>query len=356
MIAVACGNPARPELTDATATPAPTPSPSETVEPTEEPTELVLAPLTGLPLEDLDAMSRPALMVKIDNSEEARPQISFTTADQVLEVLVEGITRLAGIYHSEIPEIAGPTRSGRSSDPDLASNYNRPLYAWSGGNPTVRAEISAAEEAGKLIDVGVDRSPESYFRDEDRPAPHDLMASAQALIQLAPPDAQPPNQIFAYRASGEPSELGSPVDAVTINYAGGQRVDYVWDTAAQGWARFQGRTAHRDSNDVQAIPPNVVIMFTEYVTSSADPISPQALTVGTGEAWVLTDGHLIGGQWVRGSDLESWVVVDANGDPIPLTPGQTWIALPQAGAAAVASAAEAAALMEIRDSEDLSET
>ena len=181
------------------------------------------------------------------------------------------------------------------------------------------------------------------------------MVSVDDLLTLAPDDAQPPNQIFAYRATGDPSELGFEVDGVTIVYTGGQRVDYVWDEAAQGWARFQLRSAHRDENGVQAIPPNVVIMFTEYVTSTADPISPQAVTVGTGEAWVLTDGKLVQGRWVRGSDLESWVVVDDNGDPVPLTPGQTWIALPKAGEAQVLPEAEAAALFELRDTEDLSE-
>lgn len=356
LTAAACGSPARPQLADETSTAEATAS--QTVSPTQTPTEESvpgeIAPLTGLPLEDGGAMSRPAVMVKIDNSEEARPQLSFTSADQVLEVLVEGITRLAAVYHSTIPEISGPTRSGRSSDPDLASNYNRPLYAWSGGNPTVRAEISAAEQAGKLIDAGVDRTPESYFRADDRPAPHNLMVAVPDLYAVAPADAQPPNQIFAYRATGEPSAMGTAIDGITITYAGGQRVDYLWDAEAGGWARFQGRSAHRDQNGIQAIPPNVVVLFTEYVTSAADPISPQALTVGAGDAWVLTDGKLVEGQWVRGSDLESWVVVDPNGEPIPLTPGQTWIALPQYGEADFTTAPEAAALFEIRAAEDLS--
>jgi hypothetical protein len=355
LLAGACASPARPELADTTTTPTPTETSTASATPTEDVSaSTVIAPLTGLPLEDETAMSRPAVMVKIDNSPEARPQLSFTTADQVLEVLVEGITRLAGIYHSNVPETAGPTRSGRSSDPDLASNYNRPLYAWSGGNPTVRGEIAAAEAAGKLIDVGVDRTPDSYFREDNRPAPHNLMVSVEALLALAPLDAQPPNQIFPYRATDDPSALGFDVHGVTITYTGGTRVDYVWDAAAGGWARFQQRSAHRDENDIQAIPPNVVIMFTEYVTSSADPISPQAVTVGTGEAWVLTDGRLVQGRWVRGSDLEPWVVVDDAGEPVPLTPGQTWIALPKPEEAQVMSAAEASALFEIRDAEDLS--
>ena len=52
--------------------------------------------------------------------------------------------------------------------------------------------------------------------------------------------------------------------------------------------------------------------------------------------------------------MEPWVVVDDAGEPVPLTPGQTWIALPKPEEAQVMSDAEASALFEIRDAEDLS--
>src|SRR6188474_3853212 len=55
-----------------------------------------LAPLTGLPVEDTAKVDRVALIVKIDNANEARPQAGLAEADVIFEEMVEGgITRLA---------------------------------------------------------------------------------------------------------------------------------------------------------------------------------------------------------------------------------------------------------------------
>ena len=53
-----------------------------------------VAPLTGLP----GVKARPVVVVKIDNSAQARPQSGLQAADIVVEELVEGgLTRFAGL-------------------------------------------------------------------------------------------------------------------------------------------------------------------------------------------------------------------------------------------------------------------
>ncbi len=133
------------DAVDASGEATPTPAPAGPVE-----------PLTGVPLDGEPALDRPALMVKLDNHPQARPQIGLNQADQGIELLVEGITRLALVFHTSDSDPVGPVRSGRSSDPDLAANYGMPLFAWSGGNATVRAEVRQGEIDGKLYDVGID--------------------------------------------------------------------------------------------------------------------------------------------------------------------------------------------------------
>src|SRR5512143_549383 len=70
-------------------------------------------PLTGLPVRAGDpAAARPALLVKVDNAFEARPQAGIDKADVVYEELVEGgITRLAAVFQSSDPGEVGPVRS-----------------------------------------------------------------------------------------------------------------------------------------------------------------------------------------------------------------------------------------------------
>jgi hypothetical protein len=50
---------------------------------------------------------------------------------------------------------------------------------------------------------------------------------------------------------------------------------------------------------------------------------------------VLTDGKLIKGTWDRPDPKQPAVYADAAGQPIALTPGKTWVELPQSGDAAV---------------------
>ena len=61
-----------------------------------------------------------------------------------------------------------------------------------------------------------------------------------------------------------------------------------------------------------------------------------ALVVGfaRGIAVVLTDGKIVYGRWKRPTGDAGWGLVDETGAPIALTPGRTWVALPEVGSAA----------------------
>jgi hypothetical protein len=83
----------------------------------------------------------------------------------------------------------------------------------------------------------------------------------------------------------------------------------------------------------QIAPANLVVMFTEYTRSPADPISPEAQTVGSGEVWVFTAGSIIPGRWDRPDPTKPATLTDGDGQPILLTPGRTWVALPKSGSA-----------------------
>lgn len=58
-----------------------------------------------------------------------------------------------------------------------------------------------------------------------------------------------------------------------------------------------------------------------------------AVTTGTGAAIVLRDGAAITGTWTRSDPSASWSLTDEQGQPIELTPGRTWVALPRTGSA-----------------------
>ena len=88
---------------------------------------------------------------------------------------------------------------------------------------------------------------------------------------------------------------------------------------------------HVDSDGVQVAPPNVIVQFISYGRSPADATSPHARLIGEGEAFFLIDGHLIEGVWTRDSAAEITKYTLADGTPVELDRGRTWIALPRIG-------------------------
>jgi hypothetical protein len=311
--------------------------------PNPDPTPEFVSVLTGLGVDEA-ILSRPAVVTKIDNSENARPQTGLNEADVVVEIIVEGITRLAGIFQSSDIEIVGPVRSARASDPDIVANFGTPLMAYSGANAGVLAVVSQSQAEGKLVDVGVDRVSEAYFRQGPNVAPHNLFVNIVTLRDQRGADAGTPPAMFTFRAPGEAGS-GTPTAGVSIVYTGGLDVAYAWDEALGGWARFQRGAAHMAADGVQVAPRNVAILFTEYLFSGG---SPQAITTGGGEAWVLTDGGMVRGRWSRPDTSVPWQIVDDAGAPITLTPGTTWLALPRPGEAVELTPAEAESLLAAR--------
>lgn len=75
----------------------------------------------------------------------------------------------------------------------------------------------------------------------------------------------------------------------------------------------------------------MVVLITPYGQSPADRRSPEALTVGSGEAFFYTNGRVIHGRWDRSAEDRPATLVADDGAPILLTPGQTSVELPRSG-------------------------
>jgi hypothetical protein len=296
-------------------------------------------PLTGVPTDDAEGLVQPAIVVKVDNSPEARPHAGINQADIVYELQVEGITRFMEVFHSQTPDRIGPVRSARSSDINLLSNLNRPLLIWSGGNPGVTNEVLVAQDNGLLVDLVHGGAANAEFsRDSSRSVgyEHTLFVNALGIrTNFTPEDAGPPQAVFGRRAAGE-TLPATAIDfpGITIDFGLGVRVDYVWDAERGGWDRFQvdshhgpGDSAFMDEAGVQVAPPTVVILNLPYENSGGSPV---AQSVGGGSGMVLTEGKALMVNWMRQSADEPWTLIDpTTSQPVALPVGPTWVALPQ---------------------------
>lgn len=284
------------------------------------------AVLTGT--SSFEDANRPALVVKIDNVEAARPQYGINQADVVFEEEVEGgLTRFAAVFHSRGADPVGPIRSVRTTDVNLFSNLNKPLFSSSGGNAGTRAALLDST----LVDVGPTEYPGIYYRESSRNPPNNFFSRTSDMWASAAGSGGRPPALFSFRSADAPRPASAIASSgVDVNF-GSARIAYSWN--GTGWARTQAGRAHVDASGRQVAPVNVIVQFTDYGRSSADESSPEAIVTGSGDAWVFTNGYVVRGTWTRRSITAVTSYTDESGNPIALAPGSTWIALPRPGRA-----------------------
>lgn len=288
-----------------------------------------ISPLTGLAFSDPSVANRPAIVAKVDNSSRGRPQSALSQADIVYVTEIEGgTTRLAAVFHSQTPNELGPIRSGRTTDLVITGSLNTPILLWSGANSVHRELLRRAN----LVDQGALRRNE-YYRASNRSAPYNLMASAVEMWQIAA-DANaggaPPTH-FEFRTdliTLPPTAV--PVLTASLQYPS-TAARWDWDAAAGVFRRFQNGDEYVDADGVRIGAANVLIAevgsrFTGMIDTAGTRVNEQ-LFIGSGRGWVLSDGHRIEVTWTKPSlsSVATWTTAD--GVPVALQPGQTWVEL-----------------------------
>ncbi len=290
---------------------------------------VVVNPLTGEPASDETTLSRPAMVVKIDNHPLAHPQAGINQADIIFEENVEKLTRFAAVFQSQGSDPVGPIRSGRFQDINLLGSLNKPLFVWSGGN----AQVTKAIKKSDMVDLShtVANKAGGYKRDNDRNAPYDLVAETTKLWTLAPDGSGPPPAQFVYRAASDAMPTGvQKVDGVKVSMDG-VKVHWLWNATNSTFDRFQNGKPHVDVADVQLNVRNVVVLEVEYTKS----YSPTSKTLGGGKVTVFTNGVAIAGTWTRANRLLPFTLKDSSAAVIKLTPGRTFVEVARADKSAI---------------------
>ena len=157
------------------------------------------------------------LAVKIDDTNAAHPQIGLEDAEIVFIEQVEGgLTRLAAIFSTVIPQRVGPVRSARISDIDILSQFGRVAFAYSGAQRKLLPVIAAAN----LQDLGAQRqSPTIYTTDPNRNQPFAMVLRADLLMQkIKDSDLLVDSAKSAGFVFGELQEGGTPTQKVEVTW------------------------------------------------------------------------------------------------------------------------------------------
>jgi len=271
----------------------------------------------------------PVLVVKIDDTTQAHPQIGLEDADVVyIEQVEGGLTRLAAVFSSVIPQRVGPVRSARISDLDIVAQYGRVAFAYSGAQRKLLPVIASAN----LQDLGAQHQSSSIFTtDSNRIQPYAMVLRADLLMkkvldkQYEIDEAKYVGSIF-----GDLQDGGTPTSKVVMHWPAA--------TYSANWSESEGRWLldHNNSSDkaesgVHLGPTTLIIQMVSITPSEYKDklggVTPYSNTIGTGKAYVLRNGELFATTWNRPSAESGTIFTLENGDQMKFEAGQIWIAL-----------------------------
>ncbi|MEY8039755.1 DUF3048 domain-containing protein [Saccharopolyspora cebuensis] len=266
----------------------------------------------------------PVLAVKIDNAPAGRPPTGLEAADLVhVEPVEAGISRLIGVFASEIPPVVGPVRSARQTDLRLLGQYGRPALAFSGAAPELLPEIHRAP----VVAASPREVPGAFYRGAGRP-PHDLYVRTGRL-----PAGQPWSPRFPLVFGAAPPG-GVPTEAHEVRYRAA-RIGFGWTEAERGWRVSMDGEPYATADGTPVLASTVVLQHVRVTGSRIQDVggnvSPFAETVGTGRAVVLRDGRAFEGTWSRPAPDAGTTYRSPAGEVLPFAPGQVWVVLVPAG-------------------------
>lgn len=263
------------------------------------------------------------LAVMVENSELARPQSGLDSAGIVFETTTEGgITRYLALYDKDYPEDIAPVRSVRPAFVDWLMGFDAAV-AHVGGS----AQALEMLKERKAKDLDQFMYPDSYFRGNERVAPHNMHVRTADLIQLM--------KDLEYSTSDvEPFIRGSNVAAeqpdateITVSFSTPEfATKYKYDESTNSYVRYLAGEPHIDTLTGEPIMvTNVVVLQMGQTINS----------IGTGKATVFMNGTVVTGAWRQDSfndRLKLYVTQDGQEQEIALNVGDSWIAaIPNSG-------------------------
>jgi len=300
-------------------------------------------PLTGLAYPSDEAMSRRNLIVKVSNwPPRVRPQHALSLADLVYEYEAEGgVTRFAALYRNNAPTQVGSVRSARLLDIELISMYAA-LLAYSGTSRPIHDIYMNSNFRPLLLSpsLGDNCKQAGFCRDatlSSRGYEHTLFGDTRQMWQLATRR----NLNFGYRANGfafslQPNDGGTEARDVYINWYDRTDVRWQYDERGRRYLRYADGMPHLDAIDDAPLEADNLVFIQvahnrrpDLFTHGAIDESYELALWGRGPAYVLRDGLLYEGFWWRRSQSrgEALRLIFADGEPILLKPGRTWITI-----------------------------
>ena len=276
-----------------------------------------------------EGLNGPVLVVKIDDTTQAHPQIGLEDADIVyIEQVEGGLTRLAAVFSSVIPQRIGPVRSARISDIEIMSQFGRVAFAYSGAQRKLLPVIASAN----LQDLGAQRqSPTIFTTDPNRIPPYAMVLRADLLMQKVKDDGYQVDSAKSVGFKFGPLQEGGTETSKAVMHWPAATYSAKWSVEENRWMLSHNNSVNLADSGVVLGPTTLVIQMVSITPSEykdkVGGVTPFSQTVGTGKAYVLRDGQRFVTTWSRASAEDGTTFSFADGTVMNFDPGQIWIAL-----------------------------
>jgi hypothetical protein len=283
------------------------------------------APLTGVPVRY--PLRRAAVIVKISNTPDAHPHRGIGNADIVfVEAITTATTRLAAVFHSQLPAQVGPVRSLRPMDAPLLGPTRGVLGSTMGDGWVVKY----LDKVAALKNLGTMRVPRGTYRiDRRRRAPNHAFAQPARLLALSGRRTPPP-PYFQYAPDTPRStamRTGRRVNKVIVGYGGSATTTWTYEPRSWRWLRSERRGPHRLEGGRQVAANNVIVL-----TAGRDRSFTQArwMTIpkvvnASGTLRLYSGSKMVWGRWHKRGVNEPFRFTTLDGKPLLLRPGSTWV-------------------------------
>ncbi|NMB89393.1 MAG: DUF3048 domain-containing protein [Chloroflexi bacterium] len=300
-------------------------------------------PLTGLEVKNPENLTLPPALVSITNfPPSARPQAGLSYSPIVFEMYIgEGMSRFLALFYGDYPQEAvnnpnanpnivdaqiGPIRSGRLPYEHLRSLYNGFLVMAS-------AYKTVAENLNAVTNI--------FGNDNDDI--NSAMINVNQLKEVAQNSSkQLPgvNALSGQMFDPQPPTNGKPGNMIWLPYNYLNQIIWRYDLQSGAYNRWQDNidgktfTVFTDRLNGEVLTyENVVILFATHHAYAETLIDVDLSYIDRGKALLFRDGQMYEIYWTtKNGEYERTTgrvrpirFIDAEGNPVPLKPGQTWV-------------------------------
>jgi DUF3048 family protein len=314
-------------------------------------------PLVGTLLDNVSAAQHAAVAVKVPDNKNEHPQVGLDKADIVF-VELDGYrdssgyssTRLVPVFHSRMPDNVAPVRSIRPVDVPLLS----PIGVVIGNTGASGWVLTYVERYGQYLEGTLSylatKGTGSYSIDPSRVRKlHGVTYYDRAVVchpkVLAKRTTKfrtgPEQAYFPFASTDAEVSTASGLDARTIRVpwkkADTYDMGYSYDEKSGRYLRSMPWGPHVLADGRRVVTDNVLVVRARqhyakiYAGSGGvEPIHDIIDTTGT--FYYFHGGKYVTGTWTKGAVNELFRFTLADGRPLKMSPGQTYVELPQINA------------------------